>query len=99
MSTDLSIPAAQYLRMSTEHQQYSLMNQAAAIERYAETHRVAVVRTYSDAAASGLVLKHRSGLRQLLHDVVGAQSGVQSYPGLRREPLGALSGLGRGGAL
>ena len=39
MSTDLPIPAAQYLRMSTEHQQYSLVNQAAAIERYAGPSR------------------------------------------------------------
>ena len=30
------IPAVQYVRMSTEHQQYSLANQAAAIQRYAE---------------------------------------------------------------
>jgi DNA invertase Pin-like site-specific DNA recombinase len=30
------IPAAQYLRMSTEHQQFSLANQAAAITQYAE---------------------------------------------------------------
>ena len=27
----MSVPAAQYLRMSTEHQNYSLDNQAAAI--------------------------------------------------------------------
>jgi DNA invertase Pin-like site-specific DNA recombinase len=32
------IPAAQYLRMSTEHQNYSLMNQSAAIQQYAEQH-------------------------------------------------------------
>ena len=64
------IPAAQYVRMSTEHQQYSLDNQSTAIQRYAESHGFSVVRTYSDAARSGLVLKNRSGLRQLLKDVV-----------------------------
>lgn len=64
-----SIPVAQYLRMSTEHQQYSLANQAAAILKYADDHNFRVVRTYSDAAKSGLVLKHRAGLRQLLQDV------------------------------
>jgi DNA invertase Pin-like site-specific DNA recombinase len=31
MTTNQIIPAAQYLRMSTENQQYSLENQAAAI--------------------------------------------------------------------
>jgi hypothetical protein len=29
------VPAAQYIRMSTEHQQYSTANQADAIVRYA----------------------------------------------------------------
>ena len=89
MSPDLPIPAAQYLRMSTEHQQYSLMNQAAAIERYAETHGITVVRTYSDAAASGLVLKHRPGLRQLLHDV------VSGYPGFNAILVYDVSRWGR----
>src|ERR1039458_10013347 len=71
MSTaKLLVPAAQYLRMSTEHQQYSLENQSTAIQAYAESHGFEVVLTYSDAARSGLVLKRRAGLRQLLRDVV-----------------------------
>src|SRR5258705_12184574 len=56
--------------MSTEHQQYSLENQSTAIQRYADLQGFEVVRTYSDAAKSGLVLRHRIGLRQLLQDVV-----------------------------
>ena len=68
------IPAVQYLRMSTEHQQYSLENQAAAIQRYADANGFQLVHTYSDAARSGLVLKQRSGLRQLLKDVVSGTS-------------------------
>jgi len=71
MATHLLIPAAQYLRKSTEHQQYSLENQSAAIQKYAEAQGFEVVRTYSDPAKRGLVLKHRPGLQQLLHDVVG----------------------------
>lgn len=63
------IPVAQYLRMSTEHQQYSLENQAAAIQKYAQERNFQIVCTYSDAAKSGLVLKRRAGLRQLLADV------------------------------
>ncbi len=39
------VPAAQYLRMSTEHQQYSLENQSAAIEKYAESHSFKSVQT------------------------------------------------------
>ncbi|MGI9104522.1 MAG: recombinase family protein [Terriglobales bacterium] len=68
------IPAAQYLRMSTEHQQYSIDNQAAAIQKYAEDHDFEIVRTYSDPGKSGLVLKRRKGLQQLLADVVGGSS-------------------------
>lgn len=65
-----TIPVAQYLRMSTEHQQYSLDNQADAIALYALDHGFKVVKTYNDAAKSGLRLKNRSGLKQLLKDVV-----------------------------
>jgi DNA invertase Pin-like site-specific DNA recombinase len=67
---DELIPAAQYLRMSTDHQQYSLDNQADAIAGYAEDHGFCIVKTYCDAAKSGLRLKNRLGLRQLLKDVV-----------------------------
>jgi len=68
------VPVAQYLRMSTEHQQYSLENQAAAIQNYAEAHAFQVVHTYPDAAKSGLVLKHRPGLKQLLQDVASGNA-------------------------
>ncbi|MGA7793650.1 MAG: recombinase family protein [Candidatus Acidiferrales bacterium] len=57
MTVNQLIPAAQYLRMSTEHQQYSLENQSSAIQKYAESKGFEVVRTYSDTAKSGLVLK------------------------------------------
>ena len=75
---DLLIAVAQYLRMSTEHQQYSLENQSAAIQKYAEAHGFEIVRTYSDAARSGLVLRRRPGLRQLLQDVVSGTSGYSA---------------------
>ncbi len=67
------LPAAQYLRMSTEHQQYSLDNQADAIARYAAQNGFKIVKTYSDAARSGLHLKNRKGLKQLLADVMEGQ--------------------------
>jgi DNA invertase Pin-like site-specific DNA recombinase len=63
------IPVAQYVRRSTEHQQYSLENQSAANEKYAESHDFRVVLTYFDAK-TGLVFKQRAGLRQMLQDVV-----------------------------
>jgi DNA invertase Pin-like site-specific DNA recombinase len=76
MTANQLVPAAQYLRMSTEHQQYSLENQSTAIQKYAESQGFEVVRTYSDTARSGLVLRRRAGLQQLLQDVV---SGTASY--------------------
>lgn len=73
MTADLLIPVAQYLRMSSEHQQYSLDNQRIAIQAYAEAHGFSVVQTYTDGAKSGVVLKRRNGLRQLLQDVMGGK--------------------------
>jgi DNA invertase Pin-like site-specific DNA recombinase len=76
MTSDL-IPAAEYLRKSTEHQKYSLENQSAAIRAYAMRHGFSVVRTYADPARSGLSLKRRPGLQQLLRDVSGDEAGYR----------------------
>ena len=70
------MPAAQYLRMSTEHQQYSLENQAIAIREYADRRGFSIVHTYKDPGRSGLWLKRRPGLARLLQDVV---SGAAAY--------------------
>lgn len=69
-------PVAQYVRMSDEGQQYSIDNQKAAIREYAERNGFSVVKTYTDAGKSGVVLKHRTALRTLLQDVV---SGAAKY--------------------
>src|ERR1700692_1618042 len=74
MTANPIVPVAQYLRMSTEHQQYSLENQSTAIQEYAESHGFEVIHIYSDAAKSGVVLRRRMGLRQLLQDVVGGKA-------------------------
>jgi DNA invertase Pin-like site-specific DNA recombinase len=63
------IPAAQYVRMSTEHQQYSTENQSDVILRYAKAHGMEIIQTYSDAGKSGLNLAGRGGLQELLKDV------------------------------
>jgi DNA invertase Pin-like site-specific DNA recombinase len=59
--------------MSTDHQQYSLQNQADAIARYATENGFVVVKTYSDAARSGLRLRNRPNLKALLKDVMEGQ--------------------------
>ena len=78
MPADLYTPAALYLRMSKEHQQYSLDNQRSAMQGYAETNGFSVVQTYSDGGKSGVVLKRRNGLRQLLQDVMGGNPGYKA---------------------
>ena len=71
-----SIPAAQYLRVSTERQEYSLTFQSARIAHYAHENDFTVCQTYCDEAKSGLEIRRRRGLSQLIQDVVG---GGQSY--------------------
>ena len=61
--------AAQYVRMSTEHQQYSTENQADKILDYAAHHGFEIVRTYADEGKSGLSISGRDGLQRLLADV------------------------------
>lgn len=71
-------PAAQYLRMSTEHQQYSMANQAAVIAEYAQANGFEIVETYSDPGRSGLVLRQRPGLQRLLAEVVAGQGSYRA---------------------
>src|SRR5579864_473061 len=74
MSAAPSIPAAQYLRMSTEDQQYSIINQRSRIQEYAQTHGLEIIKTYEDPGKSGVILKHRKGLKELLKDVVSGDA-------------------------
>lgn len=75
MSRKERVRAAQYLRMSTEHQRYSTENQAAAIAAFARRSGFDVIKTYADNGVSGLKLSNRAGLKQLLADVMAGQSG------------------------
>ena len=61
--------AAQYVRMSTEHQQYSTVNQGDVIQEYADRRGYDIVRTYADEGKSGLNVAGREQLRQLIDDV------------------------------
>lgn len=61
--------AAEYVRMSTEHQKYSTDNQSEAIQLYAARRGYEIVRTYADEGKSGLKLGGRLGLQKLLKDV------------------------------
>ena len=70
------VRAAQYVRMSTEHQQYSTANQDDTILEYANRRGFEIVRTYADEAKSGLNVAGRASLRQMIADV---QSGNADY--------------------
>lgn len=61
--------AAQYVRMSTEHQQYSTENQADKIIEYAARRNIEIVKTYADEGKSGLKIAGRQGLQELIRDV------------------------------
>ena len=61
--------AAQYVRMSTEHQQYSTDNQADKINEYAEKRGIEIIKTYADDGKSGLSIGGRAALQQLISDV------------------------------
>lgn len=74
--SQVTLCAAQYVRMSTDYQRYSIENQAAVIATYARLHRLSIVKTYRDAGESGLRLKNRAGLILLLDDV---QSGRADF--------------------
>jgi DNA invertase Pin-like site-specific DNA recombinase len=68
--------AAEYVRMSTDHQKYSTENQAEAIRQYAARRGLEIVRTYADEGKSGLRLDGRDALKQLIEDV---QSGKADF--------------------
>src|ERR1035438_9665515 len=66
--------AAEYVRMSTDHQQYSTENQREVIRKYSESRGKAIVRTYTDAGKSGLRIDGRDALKQLIHDVESGEA-------------------------
>jgi len=61
--------AAEYVRMSTEHQQYSTRNQIDKIREYAARRGIQIVKTYADEGKSGLRIDGRQALQQLIRDV------------------------------
>ncbi|OAJ60536.1 hypothetical protein A6V36_01695 [Paraburkholderia ginsengiterrae] len=65
----MPIRAAQYIRMSTDHQQYSPVFQRQAIADYSARHGIRIVCEYEDEGISGLTLQARPGLSRLLVDV------------------------------
>lgn len=65
----MPVRAAQYVRMSTEHQKYSIANQSDANHLYAATQGMEIVCTYADEGVSGLTFDKRHALKRLIEDV------------------------------
>lgn len=74
----ISIRAAEYVRMSTEHQKYSTENQAVEIRRYAERRGYEIVATYADEGKSGLKLDGRKSLQRLLDDIENGRADFEA---------------------
>lgn len=72
------INVAAYLRMSTEHQQYSIDNQMQFIQKYADDHNMMIVRIYDDEGKSGISAIGRDNFKRLIKDVVTGELSVEA---------------------
>jgi hypothetical protein len=70
--------AAHYVRMSTEHQQYSPENHAYVIRQCAADHNMEIAQVYSDHGRSGLNIAGLTGLNQLIAEVENKQAAFTS---------------------
>ena len=73
------IPVAAYVRMSTEHQQYSTENQLDRIKEYAARRGMVIVRVFADEGKSGLSVKGRESLRRMIAEV---EAGKADFKGI-----------------
>lgn len=71
-----AMAAAAYVRMSTEHQQYSTSNQLDRIKEFAARRGLVITKIYADEGKSGLDLRGRESLQRMIADV---ESGGTAY--------------------
>lgn len=72
------IPVAAYVRMSTEHQQYSTSNQLDRIKEYAARRGMNISRVFADEGKSGLQVKGRESLQAMIAEVEAGNAGFQA---------------------
>lgn len=72
------VRAAQYVRMSTDHQKYSTENQSDVITAYADKRGFTLVATYADEGRSGLNIEGRGALQRLINDVRSGSPGFDA---------------------
>lgn len=66
--------AAAYVRMSTEHQQYSTSNQLDVIREFARQRQWEIVKVFSDDGKSGLKIQGRNSLAEMIAEVTSGQA-------------------------
>jgi len=66
--------AAAYVRMSTDHQNYSTDNQMGVISEYANRHNMQIITRFADEGKSGLYIEKREQLQKLLKIVNSGQA-------------------------
>ncbi len=66
--------AAEYIRMSTDKQIYSIENQRSFIAGYAFDKNIEIIKSYVDGGKSGVLLKGRDGLQSLLSEVISGKA-------------------------
>jgi len=69
---------AQYLRMSTNLQEFSLDNQAQFIKKYADAHNMEITHTYDDAGKSGVSTTGRHDFNKLVNDVLTKEINIDA---------------------
>lgn len=72
------VRAAEYVRMSTDHQRYSTENQSATIQSYAARRGMEIVCTYADEGKSGLRIEGRNALKQLIETVTSGKADFEA---------------------
>lgn len=77
MSSNQQPQAAIYVRMSTENQNYSTDHQRAKIYEYALSNGIEIVKEYVDEGKSGLDVRRRTGLSNLINDVQSGKAAFQ----------------------
>jgi len=87
---------AVYVRMSTEHQQYSTSNQMDVIREYAKRRQLGIVKEYSDEGKRGLNIQGRDSLAQMIRDVqdLHAENGVRRSNVIEQHSTGFAIALG-----
>ncbi|EOA2960729.1 MULTISPECIES: recombinase family protein [Enterobacterales] len=72
------VRVAQYLRMSTNLQEFSLDNQAQFIKKYANEHNMEILYTYDDAGKSGVSTTGRHDFNKLVNDVLTKEINIDA---------------------